>query len=175
MFKLSTLSKLARLFAVCGLAWAATITPASAKSSDVDQLRAAIVFNVLRFIEFVPEQRGTIDFCVAPDADGYEAFRSFSGRRAGSRIVSVRTARDGSYSGCDVVYLDSGGRDQIQRASARGRLVIGGGRRFIDNGGTVGLVQSGGQVRFQLNLVAASNSQLTISSRLIRLASKVAR
>jgi hypothetical protein len=146
-----------------------------AQSRDANQLRAAIVFNVLRFVEFPTEKGGTLEFCVGSDANESAALRSFSGRRAGTRLVSVRTLRGSSYSDCDVVYLGSGDREQIERASARGRLLIGNGRSFIDNGGTVGLVQSGGQVRFQLNLRAASASQLAISSRLIRLASKVTR
>lgn len=170
------LSKVRRFGIVVGLACATFATPtAAANSGDANQLRAAIVFNVLRFVEFPAEKGDTIDFCVASDAGEGAAFRSFSGRRAGSRIVMVRTLRGSSYSGCDVVYLDSSDRDQIQRASARGRLVIGNGRKFIENGGTVGLVQSGSQVRFQLNLGSASDSQITISSRLIRLASKVTR
>lgn len=169
------LSGLQRLGMIFGLACAAVASPSAAQSSDVNDLRAAIVFNVLRFVDFPADKGGTIEFCVAADSGESAALRSFSGRRAGTRLVSVRTLRGSSYAGCDVVYLGSGDRDQIERASARGRLLIGNGRSFIDNGGTVGLVQSGGQVRFQLNLQAASDSQLAISSRLIRLASKVTR
>lgn len=175
MLHSSAFSKLRAIGVSLALGCAAIATPTAAQSSDVDQLRAAIVFNVLRFIDFPGENGGNLDFCVASVSGEGAALRSFSGRRAGSRTVSVRTVRAGAYSGCDVVYLDSGDRDQIQRATARGRLVIGNGRNFIDNGGTVGLVQSGGQVRFQLNLGAASESQISISSRLIRLASRVTR
>lgn len=158
-----------------GTALLAAPAPAPAQSSDPNQLRAAIVFNVLRFVEFPAQTGGTIAFCVTSDAAEGDALRAFSGRRAGTRAVAVRTVRGGAYAGCDVVYLASADRDQIDRASARGRLVIGNGRNFIDNGGTVGLVQSGGQVRFQLNLKAASQNQLAISSRLIRLAARVTR
>jgi hypothetical protein len=171
----SAFSKLRAIGVSLALGCATIATPTAAQSSDVNQLRAAIVFNVLRFIDFPGEQGGPIEFCVASDSGEGAALRSFSGRRAGSRTVSVRTVRAGAYSGCDAVYLDSGDRDQIQRAKARGRIVIGNGRNFIDNGGTVGLVQSGGQVRFQLNLGSASESQIAISSRLIRLASRVTR
>ena len=164
-----------RIGLIASLASAVIGAPIAAQSSDPAQLRAAIVFNVLRFVEFPGNQSGTIDFCVASDASDGAAFRSFSGRRAGSRTVAVRTVRAGSYSGCDAVYLGVADRDEIQRASARGRLLIGNGRAFTDSGGAVGLVQSGGQVRFQLNLGSASDSQVAISSRLIRLASKVTR
>lgn len=168
-------SWLSRLCLMMCLACMLIASPSAAQSSDANQLRAAIVFNVLRFVEFPTDQGGTIEFCVAADAPENAALRSFSGRRAGARQVSVRTIRSGSYSGCDVVFLASADSDQIERASGRGRLLIGNGRSFIDNGGAVGLVQSGGQVRFQLNLRAASQSQVVISSRLIRLASRVAR
>ena len=173
MFRSSILSVMRRVGLVAGLASVAIASPITAQSSDPNQLRAAIVFNVLRFIEFPASKDGTLEFCIAPGTDEAAALRSFSGRRAGSRLVAVRTLRSGSYAGCDVVYLGSSDRNEIERASARGRLLIGNGRNFIDNGGTVGLVQSGGQVRFQLNLRAASESQLAISSRLIRLASRV--
>lgn len=169
------LAKLRAVGLIAGLVCAAGSAPTAAQSSDVNQLRAAIVFNVLRFVDFPADKGGTIEFCVASDSGESAALRSFSGRRAGARLVSVRTVRGSSYAGCDVVYLGSGDRDQIERATARGRLVIGNGRKFIDNGGMVGLVQSGGQVRFQLNLGSASDSQITISSRLIRLASRVTR
>lgn len=175
MFHSSTLSAVRRIGFAAGLACAAVASPIAAQSSDPNQLRAAIVFNVLRFIEFPALKEGTIEFCVAPGTSETAALRSFSGRRAGSRLVSVRSVRGGSYAGCDVVYLASSDRAEIERASASGRALIGNGRSFIDNGGTVGLVQSGGQVRFQLNLKAASSSKLAISSRLIRLASRVTR
>lgn len=175
MFHSSILSAMRRFGLVAGIACAAVAAPIAAQSSDPNQLRAAIVFNVLRFIEFPELKEGAIDFCVAPGTSETAALRSFSGRRAGSRLVSVRSVRAGSYAGCEVVYLGTDDRADIERASARGRVVIGNGRNFIDNGGTVGLVQSGGQVRFQLNLKAASDSQVAISSRLIRLASRVTR
>jgi hypothetical protein len=175
MIHSSILSMVRNLGLVAGLACIAIASPIAAQSSNPNELRAAIVFNVLRFVEFPATKDGTIEFCVAPGTPDAAALRSFSGRRAGSRLVSVRSLRSSSYAGCDVVYLASSDRGEIERASARGRLLIGNDRNFIDNGGTVGLVQSGGQVRFQLNLNAASASQLTISSRLIRLASRVTR
>lgn len=168
-------TRLRRVGLAIGLACAAIPGPAAAQSSDANQLRAAIVFNVLRFVEFPAETGGKVEFCVAADAPESAALRALTGRRAGPHAVSVRTIRGASYGGCDVVFLSSADRDQIERAAGRGRLLIGNGRSFIDNGGAVGLVQSGGQVRFQLNLKAASQSQITISSRLIRLASKVTR
>jgi hypothetical protein len=175
MFQSSILSTMRWLGLVAVLVSSAIAGPIAAQSSDPNELRAALVFNVLRFIEFPASQDGTIEFCVAPGTRETAALRSFSGRRAGSRLVSVRTLRSSSYAGCDVVYLGSSDRGEIERASARGRLLIGNDRNFIDNGGTVGLVQSGSQVRFQLNLKAASASQIAISSRLIRLASRVTR
>lgn len=173
---ISKISPVIRLAAIAlGLSQIALASPALAQSSDPDRLRAAIVFNVLRFVEFPSSTGETIDFCVASDYRAGRAFRSFSGRRAGDRTVSVRTVNSGSYSGCEVVYLSSSNRQQISRASARGRVVMGDGRSFIDNGGTVGLVQTGNQVRFQINLRTASANEVTFSSRLIRLASRVNR
>lgn len=163
-------------YAAPGLLACSMLTaPAAAQGGDVNQLKAAIVLNVLRFIDFPADSRGPIDFCVAANAGLTSSFGAFSGRQAGSRTVSVRAVRSGSFEGCDVVYLDANNAQFMARAVGDGRLVMGDGRSFIDHGGTVGLVQMGGQVRFELNLDAAGRANLTISSKLIRLAARVAR
>lgn len=153
---------------------AGVATPATAQSNDSAKLKAAIVLNILRFVEF-PSSQGDITFCVSTSDPAVSSFQALSGRTAGARPVSVRTLRSSSYSGCDVVYLGETSSAQIEKASANGRVVIGDGSRFIGRGGTVGLVRTGGQIRFELNLRKADESNIGFSSRLIRLASRISR
>lgn len=173
--KMNSFTKKRALLGALAFLGAVLASPATAQSSNSDRLRAAIVFNVLRFVEFPASTGNSITFCVDSNYRGASAFRSFSGRRAANRTVSVRNVNAGAYSGCDVVYVASGSRASISRASQRGRVVMGDGRNFIDNGGTVGLVQTGNQVRFQINMNASSSDNVAFSSRLIRLASRVVR
>lgn len=173
--KMNSFTKKRAFLGTLALLGALFTSPAAAQSSNTDRLRAAIVFNVLRFVEFPSSVGNSITFCVDSNYSGASAFRSFAGRRTGNRTVSVRSVNVGAYSGCDVVYLSSGTRASISRATQRGRVVMGEGRNFIDNGGAVGLVQTGNQVRFQINMNASSSDNVAFSSRLIRLASRVVR
>jgi len=171
----SRLSRTVRNAALALCVGSMLAVPTSAQTSDPDRLRAAIVFNVLRFIDFPDTSRGQIDFCVASNRSAASNFQAFSGRRAGSRTVLVRRVQGTAYAGCDVVYLGSASSSEVATASRSGRLTMGNGRSFIDRGGMVGLVQMGNQVRFEVNLEAAGESDLRISSRLIRLAARVKR
>ena len=163
--------------AIVALAVFGAILPsqAVAQSSKSSQLKAAIVFNILRFVDFPGSNEGGLTFCVSSRDPDASRFRAFSGRTAGSRQVSVRLLSSNSYAGCDVVYLGDANPSEIASASRRGTLVMGDGSRFINRGGAVGLVRTGSQVRFELNLKAANQSDIEMSSRLIRLASRITR
>jgi len=175
MFNNSRFSKAIWSVPLAGLLAVFPSFPATAQGNDPDRLKAAIVFNVLRFVELPDGGRGPLVFCVSGNERAADRFRAFSGRTAGSRTVSMRSVRANNFSGCDVVYLGSASASTVANASARGRLLVGEGRRFIDNGGSVGLVQMGSQVRFEVNLDAAQDAGVRMSSKLVRLAARVKR
>lgn len=156
---------------MAGLAMA----PAVAQNSKPERLKSAIVFNVLRFVDFPAASPGRADFCVENDAVASESFRAFSNKIAGTRRINVRVISSGAHAGCEVLYLAAASQRDIDRASQQGRLVMGEGRGFIDRGGSIGLIQSSSQVRFEVNLDAADKAGIKISSKLIRLAARVKR
>jgi len=175
MFTISHFSKALGKAALTLATGALVTAPIMAQSSNPERLKAAIVFNILRFVNLPDSGRGPIDFCVSANDPAARSFRAFSGRTAGSRTVSVRTIRGNAYGRCDVVYLGSASSQAVANASGSGRLIMGDGRRFIDRGGSVGLVRMGSQIRFEINLDAAAKSNVRISSKLIRLAARVER
>ena len=147
-------------------------TPTNAIASDPDALRAAVTFNIIRYVAF-PESTAThpIDLCLIRGVGGARQLNGLHGRTVGNRVLSVRQTDADSSAACDVVFVAQTG--DIARVSRRGVLVIGDGPAVLGAGGAVGLVRMGGQTRFEVNTRAAQRAGLTISSRLLRLASRV--
>ena len=146
---------------------------AQAGSSSPDQLRAAIVYNIVRFVEF-PEQRGKqLNMCVVRSVEGASHLLALNGQRVGTRTIAARPVESTPGNGCDVVYLGRASSAETARASRRGVLVMGEAPSFITSGGTVGLVRMGKQIRFEVNARNAREAGLSISSKLLRLAARV--
>ncbi len=135
-------------------------------------MRAALVYNIIRFARF-PDAGDTLVLCALASDQSAPHLRAIEGRRAGSqriRVSLLSSARQVS-GNCDIVYLDSALPDTIR--PARGQLVIGSARNFADRGGMVGLIEFGGQVRFVINDGAAGRAGVRFSSQLLQLAARV--
>lgn len=147
---------------------------AEAQMRDADALRAALVFNIIRFVDFPDAgSSGTIILCVVREAANGAALATLRGQRVGNQTISVRSAPESPASSCNVVYLGAAGDADIARMQGPGILLIGEGSDFVGSGGTVGLVQTGRQIRFEINMRAARRARIVISSQLLRLASRV--
>lgn len=149
--------------------------PAAAQSRSAEQLEAAIIFKILKFVDLPNGGAQPFIFCVESGAASAPALLSLRGQRVRERRLGMRLIQNGNFAGCDVVYLERAEPTMIQKARSPGRLVMGRGTRFIDANGTIGLVQTGNQIRFEVNLEEADRAGLKISSRLVRLAARVER
>lgn len=147
-------------------------SPAEAQSAGSGQLKAAIIFNIIRFVDFAPDGDATLSVCVSRSASAPRELSSLAGQRVGNRTIALRAIDVANPAGCDVVYLGAVAGD-LARVRQRGVLVIGDGSAFVGAGGTIGLVQTGSQVRFEVNVRAAREARLEISSKLLRLAARV--
>lgn len=174
MFTL-TLRRLPHFAIVAALMTCALGAPAKAQSRDSGELKAAIVLNILRFVDFPGNTGATLDLCIDPRVEASRQIRALNNQRIGKRVVRTKTLKNGTFTGCEVVYLSSNNPSVIRSAQRQGRLVMGDGPRFVDANGIVGLVKTGGQVRFEINLGQANSNHLRISSRLVRLAARVRR
>ncbi|WP_232492643.1 YfiR family protein [Novosphingobium kaempferiae] len=147
---------------------------AEAQMRDADALRAALVFNIIRFVDFPDAgSSGTLILCVVREATNGAALASLRGQRVGSQIITVRAAPESPAGSCNVLYMGAANAADITRTQGPGMLLIGEGANFIGSGGTVGLVQTGRQIRFEINMRAARRANVVISSQLLRLASRV--
>lgn len=153
----------------------AASSPVQAQSRSSGELKAAIVLNILRFVDFPGNSTAALDLCIDQRAQASRQLSALSNQRVGRRVIRTHFVTNGSYHGCEVVFLARSNLVAIRSVQGTGRLIMGDGSNFIDENGTVGLVKTGAQVRFEINLGQANDSGLRISSRLVRLAARVRR
>lgn len=154
-------------------------TPATAQDMPSEQsLRAAMVFNFLKFTEFPPESIANVQrmrLCIAVgDVRQAEALLALSGRRAWSReLVVVRLSGRGD--DCHVLYVDSRqrwGAIEEQRIFPHA-LTIGDYPGFARGGGMIEIALQEDGARFDINLMEGRRAGFRFSPQLLRLARHV--
>ena len=152
---------------------------ATAQDMPTEQsLRAAMVFNFLKFTEFPPESitnTQQIRLCIAVgDARQAEALAALSGRKVSSReLIVVRLA--GRDEDCQVLYVDSRQRwntAEEQRVFRR-TLTISTYQGFVRDGGMIELALQDDGVRFDINLAEGRRAGFRFSPQLLRLARQI--
>lgn len=168
-------------------AWALLFVVASGpvapapRTTDADTLRAALLFNFTRFVEWPADAfaRGQADFriCVYgsdPFGARLDALRE---RRVGERPIDIaypRTADE--LDRCQIAYLGAQAPGQVVSAAISGgaprTLFVSSEASFVDAGGMFALVAGGGRVRLQVNLATVRTSPLRISAKLLEVAER---
>lgn len=154
-----------------------------ALAQDELALKAAIVFNLLQFVQW-PGQAdwppaAPLRLCADRAGALWPQLSAVQGRPVqGTRVLELRDtpATAEALSECHAWLAEPGpGARRLNAAGAEGRpvLVIGDGERAEDAGVIVGLRRSGARLGFDVNLAAARRGGLQISSKLLRLAGKV--
>lgn len=146
--------------------------PAGAENGDNGKLKAAIIYNIIRFVDFAADPNAPLLVCVARNPAVPRELGALNGQRAGNRTISLASIDAAKAGDCDVVYLGTSVGD-VPKVRQRGVLVIADGPAVLTAGGTVGLVKTGGQIRFEVNVRSAREDRLAISSKLLRLAARV--
>lgn len=149
-----------------------------AHAVEAPELKAAIVYNILQFVEWPAEADGTrLTLCVDPAGllGGY--FKALAGRPVNKRQLEVADMGEGfdGWKQCHAVFLDASSRRMAGLSARLPRtlpiLVLGDhadGHELM-----VHLIETAGRVGFNVDLGAARRCRLLISSRLLRLAKKV--
>ena len=160
------------------LAIACLCRPAAAQPAAEEAVRAAMVFNFLKFTEFpaeaVPDpQRLRLCYSVAEPVQA-DALAALSGRKLGSReLVVMRLGERGD--GCQVLYVDSRQRwDAALESRGIGTpLTIGSYRGFVADGGMIEMDLQNDGTRFEINLAQARLAHFHMSPQLLRLARRI--
>ena len=143
------------------------------------EARVAYLYNFAKFVEWPAEAlppHAPISLCVVGDGTlGGELEDAVRGREiAGHKVVVSVVKSDGPLRSCHLLYvtgLDAKHIDQLL-ASIAGTPVftVSDGDWFAQRGGVANLIFESGRMRFSINVNSAQHARLTISSRLLALA-----
>ena len=172
---------MAALLAIAG-ALAVSAQPASAQRDEVSEyeLKAAILYNLGRFVEWPPstyaDSRAPTVLCILGQDPFGVALKTLEQKRDGnSRPVSIRGLKnENGIRDCHILYISTSERKNVVQILSRLKgsnvLTVGEMSRFAAQGGIIQFTLADKQVRFDINLDAASRMALKISSRLLLLA-----
>lgn len=178
-------SRLIQLLAACvtaaGVASAASPANAAAAPVPEFELKAAFVYNFALFTDWPADaqfEAGVLNVCVHPASVLRPALGSLNDRMIKGRKIAVRQlAAPDAVRGCHLFYADAADRDrwpQIRKALANAPvLTITDDVEIGNEGSIVSLFSEGSRIVFDIDLRAARNARLMLSSKLLRLARSV--
>ena len=150
---------------------------ARAHAADESELKAAIVFNVLVFVEW-PDELKTLELCVGTDNPLLAALRQLEGRELRNRTFKVQELKsDASSATCRAAFVDT--TDRIKRAplikalSDLGVFMISDDADAPMRSTAVIMQRAGTRIVLDVNLPAVRQARVQVSSKLLRLARTV--
>jgi len=148
-----------------------------------EELRASFVLNFAKFVTWPAEalkaNPGELVLCLLGNKGAlHDALSEKQGKQAQQLTVRFRhVARGDNLRACQVlVFADSEVEQSetvLRRLAGQPVLTINGTGRFLEAGGNIGLFTENDKLRFDINLAAARQNGLTMSSNLLRLARRV--
>jgi hypothetical protein len=141
--------------------------------SDEYRVKAAFLFNFLKYVEWPPSAAdGPMRICVA----GRNPFGKFleetvKDESINGRMIETRVILEPE-GGCHLLFVPTGAASTAYLRALRGEPTLTVGERpdFIGQGGIISFSLVDGNVRFTINPAAAERAKLRVSSRLLELA-----
>ena len=166
------------LAAIALMAFCHPATQAYAEEPDrLVALKAAYIFNIARFTYWGHDDKDLV-LCLASTAAHYRsAFLSLESKRKGKSGLKVRQLSGHTgLPGCDILYL-AGNRtsDSGDPAPSQAGLLTIADENVSGAGSIIEFSVVENRLRFSVDLVAASNAGLKMSSKLLALAYEVRR
>ncbi len=157
-----------------------TNLPPANQASLEYQVKAAFLLNFTKFVEWPAGNPARADapftICVlGEDPFGTALNQMIEGETVNGRRLAVMRGRRELLKTCQILYINGSekGVPEILDAAGRGVLTVGEGENFLRDGGMIAFVIENRRVRFMVNLAAARNAALKLSSKLLNVASTV--
>ncbi len=166
-------------FAIALALWVAMTGSATADDKDIheDEVKAAFVYNFAKFVEWPTGKiNGTINLCILGESPlGFSALKAIDGRTAQDKpLVTKLLSKSDDLKGCHIVFIAASERSKmaqlLKAAHQQQALTVSDMNGFTQGGGAIEMVKTDDKIRFDINLLAAKEAGLVISSRLLSLA-----
>lgn len=155
-----------------------TSVPVHAEELPEYRLKAAFLYNFIMFTEWPASTGSTLSVCVSGNDPFGAELDALQGKVAGTRTLAVqRKTGSDSLKGCQVVFIAASAIDSLPRllAGLRGQptLTVADSPGALHQGVALNLAVQNSRVSFQASVPAARSAGLTLSSKLLRLATEV--
>jgi len=145
------------------------------------QVKAAFVLNFTKFTEWpssaFPAVNSPFSICIlGMDPFGGSLEQIIQGEAIGGHRMAIQRINRGSRpQGCQVLFAGQAEKDtrMVLADLGAGVLTIGEGDSFLQDGGMISFIIENRRTRFDINLKAAENAGLKLSSRLLSVARSV--
>lgn len=144
-------------------------------------VKAAFLFNFTKFVDWPSSVFATADapltICIlGGDPFGRVIDQIVEGESVNGHPIAVERIQTDQQKSCQVLYVgDNRALLTTWNATRPAVLTVGEGEDFIRHGGVIGFVIDNRRVRFDINLKAAANNGLKLSSKLLSVARSVER
>jgi hypothetical protein len=155
------------------------LVPSLARAATEAELRAAVIYNIARFVQWPAPTAGhtNFDICTLGNNAVSDALTALEGKSLNGLPAVVRPIRrDRDLSSCGVLYIapeDTVRMAAISEILSRNReatLTISDAPSFLALGGMVQLVVVDERQRFRINQELAEKASLNINAKLLQLA-----
>ncbi len=159
--------------------WTAITDSACADNKDIheDEVKAAFVYNFAKFVEWPSGKiNESINLCILGESPlGFSALKAIDGRTAQDKpLVTKLLNKSDDLKGCHIAFIAESERYKMAQllkiAHQLNALTVSDMTGFTLGGGAIELVKPDEKIRFEINLLAAKEAGLSISSRLLGLA-----
>jgi hypothetical protein len=147
------------------------------------ELKAAFVYNFAKFTDWpakaFPGAGSPFVICLVGSGSLAEALRALEGRSVKGHSIEVKNLLSPEEAKrCHLLFIGNADKRQASQiiAAARGQNVLTVGdevENFLSAGGMINLVTVDDKIRFEINVRAAQQADLQISSQLLKLAMSV--
>ncbi len=166
---------------ILGLMVAACIALPAAAQSKESELKAAFVYNFAKFTEWPDFENNSanLNLCLVGNGTLGKVLSNLKGRNVRGHELNVIKVDSTTQPGdCHILYVsrsEAGNADALMNSLAgkHGLLSVSDIDGFTKSGGIIELKVVNNKMRFSINLRAAREADLTLSSKLLRLATSV--
>lgn len=171
---------LAPLLTFAALLAAPAVLPA--QTAGEYAVKAAFLYNFTKFVEWPPSAfpDGSFRVCVLGDDPFGKSLKDLTGEEVAGHKLQVLVFREHERvrtEGCNVLFISRSERGRFPEilSAVQGSpvLTVADTRGFLDDGGVINFILEGSKVRFEINQQAAERAGIKISSKLMRLATRV--
>lgn len=143
-----------------------------------DKIKTAIIFKMTKFISW-PKKSQALTICILGEGAMNSELNKINRKDTKGRRISIthKNVNAPFEKLCDALFIHSVDnatvRSVIDRLKGKPVLTISDTHSFVESGGMIGLSRKGKKINFAINNHSATESKLTISSKLLKLAKTV--